>query len=118
MARRLSRLPVAWSDDVVTDAQPPSCQDKPHQIKPNRTEPNRTEPNRTEPNRTKGALHDIGGLLLISRSFGNGPRSKRPISKGLSTKGPISGGGAQTRAAQSRTLQSNAHLLSSKAPSA
>jgi hypothetical protein len=113
MARRLSRLPVAWSDDVVTDAQPPSCQDKPHQIKPNRT-----EPNRTEPNRTKGALHDIGGLLLISRSFGNGPRSKRPISKGLSTKGPISGGGAQTRAAQSRTLQSNAHLLSSKAPSA
>ena len=103
MARRLSRLPVAWSDDVVTDAQPPSCQDKPHQIKPNRT---------------KGALHDIGGLLLISRSFGNGPRSKRPISKGLSTKGPISGGGAQTRAAQSRTLQSNAHLLSSKAPSA
>jgi len=113
MARRLSRLPVAWSDDVVTDAQPPSCQDKPHQI----------EPNRTEPNRTKGALHDIGGLLLISRSFGNGPRSKRPISKGLSTKGPISGGGAQTRAAQSRaaqsrTLQSNAHLLSSKAPSA
>jgi hypothetical protein len=38
MARRLSRLPVAWSDDVVTDAQPPSCQDKPHQIKPNRTE--------------------------------------------------------------------------------
>jgi hypothetical protein len=53
MARRLSRLPVAWSDDVVTDAQPPSCQDKPHQIKPNRTEPNRTEPNRTEPNRTE-----------------------------------------------------------------
>jgi type IV pilus biogenesis protein CpaD/CtpE len=46
MARRLSRLPVAWSDDVVTDAQPPSCQDKPHQIKPNRTEPNRTEPNK------------------------------------------------------------------------
>jgi hypothetical protein len=44
MARRLSRLPVAWSDDAVTDAQPPSCQDKPHQIKPNRT----TEPNRTE----------------------------------------------------------------------
>jgi hypothetical protein len=43
MARRLSRLPVAWSDDVVTDAPPPSCQDKPHQIKPNRTEPNRTE---------------------------------------------------------------------------
>ena len=41
MARRLSRLPVAWSDDVVTDAQPPSCQDKPHQIKPNRTEPNK-----------------------------------------------------------------------------
>jgi hypothetical protein len=113
MARRLSRLPVAWSDDVVTDAQPPSCQDKPHQMKPNRT-----ELNRTEPDRTKGALYDIGGLLLISRSFGNGARSKRPISKGLSTKGPISGGGAQARAAQSRTLQSNAHLLSSKAPSA
>jgi hypothetical protein len=43
MARRLSRLPVAWSDDVVTDAQPPSCQDKPHQMKPNRTELNRTD---------------------------------------------------------------------------
>ena len=41
MARTLSRLPVAWSDDVVTDAQPPSCQDKPHQIKPNRTGSNK-----------------------------------------------------------------------------
>jgi hypothetical protein len=57
MARRLSRLPVAWSDDVVTDAQPPSCQDKPHQIKPNRTEPNRTEPNRTEPNKGCSSRH-------------------------------------------------------------
>ena len=46
MARTLSRLPVAWSDDVVTDAQPPSCQDKPHQIKPNRTEPDRTGSNK------------------------------------------------------------------------
>ena len=96
MARTLSRLPVAWSDDVVTDAQPPSCQDKPHQIKPNRI----------EPDRTKGALHDIGGLLLISRSFGNAPRSIGRISKGLSNKGPISGGGAQTRAVQSMTAQS------------
>ena len=45
MARTLSRLPIAWSDDVVNDAQLPSCQDKPHQLKPNRIEPNRIESN-------------------------------------------------------------------------
>jgi len=67
---------------VVTDAQPLSCQDKLHHIKPNRT----------EPNRTRDSFHDIGGLLLISRSFGNGPRGQWPISKGLFNKGPITGG--------------------------
>ena len=110
MARRLSRLPVAWSDDVVTDAQPPSCQDKPHQIKPNRT----------EPNRTKGALHDIGGLLLLSSSFGNRPRSKRPISKRLSNKGPISGGeprkGLPNQGLPNQGHCCNAHVLNGRPP--